>query len=284
MCVLCGFLAVMPMRARAWLASAAAALAWRLPSRRHDIARINVDLCFRNLSDQQREDLLRRHAQLTAFAMLDFGSLLFGSDRTLESLTDAHGIDHLEAATRDPRNVIVLTPHTPAMEHGGHWLNLRRPLVSVVRLHEGNDLLDWLVTRTRTRRGARLVSHRDGMRPLIRAVRDGGWLYYLPDEDQGGQVFAPFYGVAKSTIATLGRLASACGALVLPMVSGYCPDRQRYWVRFLAPMEWSPSDDAEGEAARINALLESLIDTDPAQYMWSTKIFRTRPPGEKKPY
>jgi len=34
----------------------------------------------------------------------------------------------------------------------------------------------------------------------------------------------------------------------------------------------------------MNAVLESMIREDPAQYMWSFKLFRTRPEGVKSPY
>jgi lauroyl-KDO2-lipid IV(A) myristoyltransferase len=155
-----------------------------------------------------------------------------------------------------------------------------------VRLHEGNDVLDWIVTRMRTRYGGNVVGHHEGMLPLIRAVRAGRWLYYLPDEDQGAEngVFVPFYGVPKATVPSLGRLADACNAMVLPMASGYSVARGRFWIRFLPAREVHATGDPVNDARQVNELLESLIDLDPAQYMWSYKIFRTRPAGERKVY
>ena len=30
----------------------------------------------------------------------------------------------------------------------------------------------------------------------------------------------------------------------------------------------------------MNRLIEEMVNRDPAQYLWTAKIFRTRPPGE----
>ncbi len=281
----CGCLALLPLRLRTWLAAALAPLAWRLPSRRRDVTRVNLALCFPNRSDLQRQRLLERHARLLCNVFLDYGRLFFGSSQSLDDVTDVHGLEHLEAASRGGRGVIVLTPHVLAMEHAGQWLARRRPVLGIVRRHQGNDLLDWMVTRMRTRGGGRVVSHVSSMLTLIRAIRAGQWLYYLPDDDvrTGNSVFAPFYGVPKATVPTLGRLASACEAPVLPLASGYCLRRRRFWVRFLPPFEWGPPGNPAEEATRVNRILETLVDPDPAQYMWSAKIFRGRA-GTANPY
>ncbi len=283
--LLCGCLALVPLRLRSRLAAALAPLAWRLPSRRRDVARVNLALCFADRSEPDRQRLLERHAQLFCNVFLDYGRLLFGASRSLDEVTDVHGLEHLEAASLSGRGVIVLTPHVLTLEHAGQWLARRRPLVGIVRRHEGNDLLDWMVTRMRTRGGGRVIPHVSSMLTLIRAIRAGQWLYYLPDDDAraGNSVFAPFYGVPKATVPTLGRLASACEAPVLPLVSGYSLRRRRFWVRFLPPIEWGPPGEPVEEATRINRILETLVDTDPAQYMWSAKIFRGRV-GSANPY
>ncbi|MEZ5559128.1 MAG: hypothetical protein R3E86_11400 [Pseudomonadales bacterium] len=282
----CALLAALPIPLRAALARLFAAIAWRLPSRRRHIARVNLRLCFPELPAAELERLLRRHAEIVIHVFLHYGQLMFGATRALEDLVDVCGREHFDAAVADGSNVILLTPHAAALEHVGQWIALQHPLVSVVRLHEGDEALDWIVSRMRNRFGAHFVGHRDGMLPLIKAVRSGDWLYYLPDEDQGGDnaAFAPFYGVPKSTIATLGRLADSCRAVVLPFAGGYCIERRRFWIRFLPARAFHASGDAAADARRTNELLEEIIDVDRAQYMWSQKIFRTRPPGIDKPY
>jgi lauroyl-KDO2-lipid IV(A) myristoyltransferase len=117
---------------------------------------------------------------------------------------------------------------------------------------------------------------------MIKQVRAGKWLYYLPDEDRGedNSVFAPFYGIQKATTGTVGRLAKSCRAVVVPMETAYSPQQRRFLIRFHEPMTALTGDDEQHDAALVNQAIERILDEDPAQYMWSAKIFRTRPKGE----
>ena len=49
-------------------------------------------------------------------------------------------------------------------------------------------------------------------------------------------------------------------------------------------MESFPGDDEQLDAARMNEELEKLIMQAPEQYMWSLRLFQTRPNGEPNPY
>ncbi len=279
-------LTALPARLRFAVGKLAAAALWRLPSRRRDIARINLELCFPDLPGKARETILRRHAAIVTHVFLNYGTLVFGSLPAFARTIEVHGREHFDRLQRERRNVIVLCPHVAALEHVGQWVVLNQRIVSVARLHQENPLLDWMVTRMRIRQGGVLFSNQASMVPLVKAVRGGAWMYLLPDEDPGepGLPFAPFYGVPKATVPTLGRLAAACRAVVLPMAGGYAEDRGRFWIRFLSPVDVEPAADPAEDAARVNALLERIIDVDPAQYMWSAKIFRTRPQGSANPY
>jgi len=64
----------------------------------------------------------------------------------------------------------------------------------------------------------------------------------------------------------------------------YCPDTRRFSARFEPPMAEFGGNDAQATALAMNSTLERMIAASPAQFAWSTKIFRTRPPGEPKLY
>jgi lauroyl-KDO2-lipid IV(A) myristoyltransferase len=93
-------------------------------------------------------------------------------------------------------------------------------------------------------------------------------------------VFTPFFGVPKATIPLLGRLATSCRATVIPTLAFYSSERRRFSIEFLEPLQDFPSGDTAQDALRMNRLIEEMVNRDPAQYLWTAKIFRTRPPGE----
>ena len=50
------------------------------------------------------------------------------------------------------------------------------------------------------------------------------------------------------------------------------------------PLENFPSGNNEADARLINQRLENLISKDLSQYMWSLRLFQTRPEGKTYPY
>src|SRR3546814_12197514 len=66
-----------------------------------------------------------------------------------------------------------------------------------------------------------LVSRHDGVRGLIRHLRNGIPVYYLPDMDFGlnGAAFIPFFGVPAAPLLATAQIAITWDAAVVPIVS-----------------------------------------------------------------
>lgn len=277
--------ALLPARARAWLGDAFARRLLAGDGRRRRIALTNLELCGIGADEAEREALLAAHARVACRVALEYGPLMFRSRRYLLERVDIEGLEHVRRAEDEGYNVIALSPHFVALEHAGLRLSLEQRIATMIRVHE-DPAADWIATRMRTCTGARLFRHDAGLLSLVRTIRRGAWFYYLPDEDRGraGMVFAPFFGVPKATVPALARLARAAHAVVLPVRSAFSPETGRFSVRFYAPATDLESPDPTEEAARMNRLLERLVREAPEQYLWTQKIFRTRPPGEASVY
>jgi KDO2-lipid IV(A) lauroyltransferase len=70
--------------------------------------------------------------------------------------------------------------------------------------------------------------------------------------------------------------------VVLPFVSVMTPEG--YVARFYPAWTHAPGDDLEDATRRLNAFIEDRVRETPAQYLWSHRRFKTRPPGEPDPY
>jgi KDO2-lipid IV(A) lauroyltransferase len=153
-----------------------------------------------------------------------------------------------------------------------------------------NPLFDAFLREKRNRFGSvTLVSRQQGLRPVLRAMRKGLPLYYLPDMDLGARdsVFVPFFGVQAATVPALSRIVRLTGAVVLPCITEQLPGGAGYRVRIHPPWTGVPAsgepDDA-ADALAMNAFIEAAVAGMPAQYHWLHKRFKTRPPGEPSPY
>ena len=70
----------------------------------------------------------------------------------------------------------------------------------------------------------------------------------------------------------------------MPCINYYCPISKKYITYIGKPLENFPSNDKQKDANTINSGLEEIISRDLEQYMWSLRLFQTRPDGKSYPY
>jgi Kdo2-lipid IVA lauroyltransferase/acyltransferase len=282
---LVGLISLLPRPALRMLARGLAALILRLAPRRMHFARVNLRLCFPELDAESRERLLREHVRITAQCFLDYGMLWFRSRAAKERRIRLAGGEHYHACRTAGRPVIILAPHTPSLEFGGLALSRTEGGVSMAKPFK-NPVVEWVNQKSRTHYQGLIFSRDQGLRPILRHIREGQFFYYLPDEDLGPEhsVFAPFFGVPKATLPALGRLAKLTGAAVLPSLSLYLPEEDIYELRLEPPMPDFPTGDPVEDAGRMNDAIEATIRRRPEQYLWTLRFFKTRPKGEKRLY
>ena len=88
--------------------------------------------------------------------------------------------------------------------------------------------------------------------------------------------------IPAATITGLPRLARLAGAVVLPVVTRMT--NSGYVVTIGAPWLNYPSGDIAADIRRMNHFIEQEVVRMPEQYYWLHRRFKTRPPGELRPY
>jgi len=250
--------------------------------RRRQIAETNLRLCFPEWSEDQRRRTVRAHFMAAGASLLERGILWWSSRERVRRLIRIEGQEHLDAVGDRP--VILLAPHFVGLDMGGVRLTLDRAVASVYG-PQRNPVVDRLLLHGRTRFGnVKLISRKEGVRPIVAALRDKYPLYYLPDQDLGARnaVFVPFFGVPAATVTALPRIAKMARAVVVPFVTRQT--KTGYVARYYPAWDNFPSGDVTADTARMNAFIESVVREMPEQYYWLHRRFKTRPPGEPKLY
>jgi len=263
-------------------------LAARLMRSRAHIVRTNLALCFPERSPQDREAWLRQHFRLLAQSVVDRGLCWFGPASTIMNATPINGLEHLDALLKAKRKIILLAPHFIGLDAAATRLTLFLRESATMYTRQSDPDVDQIVREGRGRfNTVHLVSRHDGVRGLIRHLRNGIPVYYLPDMDFGltGAAFIPFFGVPAATLLTTAQIAKTWDAAVVPIISRLDAETGRYHVDVLPPLEDFPGPQTPEEAtARINALIEQWVRVDPPQYYWVHRRFKTRPEGEARIY
>lgn len=268
------------------LRSTGAVLGWLLyvlAASRRKVVDINLQWCFPQWSDAQRRACARSVFVHFAQSWLDRGWLWHASRECVERRLQLHGsLDELRGDTP----VVLFAPHFMGLDAAWTALNLgiERSFTTIYAT-QVNPVSDAWIHAGRTRFGSpELVARLSGVKPVLHALRNGRPLYLLPDMnyDPKESVFVPFYGVQACTITSLSRFARLGRAKVVPVVARMTP--RGYEITLLPAWTDYPTGDLDADTARMNAELQTYIDSMPDQYYWVHKRFKDRPAGEQAPY
>jgi len=257
-------------------------LLYALGHERRNVALTNLRLCFPEKSEAEREALARAHFVAFARAVLDRTLGWWASKERLQRIIRIHGVENLTDPQGGP--VILLCPHFVGLDAGGTVISMHIVGCSVFS-QQKNPVLNRLLYDGRMRfNEAVLLSRQDGMRKIVKAMKDGHQFYYLPDMDFGPKesIFVPFFGVQTATIPALSRLVRLTGARVVACIARQVPDG--YEVEVMPPWENFPGESVEADTEFMNRFIESQVLRMPEQYFWLHKRFKTRPPGEQRFY
>jgi len=279
--------ALLPLAATAALGSAIGKLLFLFPNRRQQTARINLSLCFPELTNSARERLLRRNLIELGCSLTELCALwTFDREKLNRIVRRTSGENVISDALKRGKGLILAAPHLGAWELVGIYCSMRYPITGLFRpiAEAGGGIM----CRARQRFGARMVpTNSSGIRALYKALDRDEIIWIMPDQvpaSRNTSVFAKFFGMPASSMVLLSRLAIKTGA---PVVFAYAERLSRgrgYHMHFLPAPTTVGNDDIEHSATVINEMVEQCARALPEQYLWSYKRFRVAPPGKRPPY
>ncbi|MGC8855086.1 MAG: lysophospholipid acyltransferase family protein, partial [Halothiobacillaceae bacterium] len=240
-------------------------LAWAVLPKRRRIVRQNLALCLPNVAEAARRDLERASFASAGMGLIEGGIAWWGRAERLPVRYE--GLEHVEAARREGRGVLLLGAHFTALELGGRFMALKLPMNTVYKAAK-NPLFDAVMRARRARYFGELIAN-DNLRGMLKILKEGGICWYGADQDFGleASVFAPFFGVPTATLTLTSKIAERSNARVIFIYPERLPCAQGY-VMHLVPVPKIPSGDPVRDATVYNALIERFARERPADYFW----------------
>ncbi|MDP3844214.1 MAG: lipid A biosynthesis acyltransferase [Oxalobacteraceae bacterium] len=250
-----------------------------LRSRRH-ITLTNLRLCMPELSEAERLALARQHFQAYSRSVWERSILWWASETRLKRLirVEQPGVP-TAAMANGP--TILLCPHFVCLDVAGVATAMEVSACSMY-VQQKNSTFDRILRAGRERfRPVRLFTRQDGIKPIMRALRDGLPYFMLPDMDFGPKdaEFVPFFGIPAATLTATARIAAVTGAQIIPVIATFLPNYQGWSVKFYPAWKNYPGPDITAATRRMNEFIEERAREAPAEYFWTHKRFKTRPPG-----
>lgn len=274
-------LSLAPVSIRHALGRQLGSFIYRTNNKRRHIIECNLKHAFPELSEQERGVMGLSSMQWYGCALLDYSLLFFIPRSKLGSYVEIEGAEYIDKAIAEGRNVVLLLAHSAMLDFAPAALGGKYTLYGSYK-PVSNPVVDWMMARSRCKSVEFVISREEGMMKLVRVLKPGRVLVFLPDEDLGlkHSGFASFFGVQKATLNTPARIAKMKDAVSLPCYAWYNVKSNKYTINIGAPLEDFHSDDKAEGGGVLNQGLEELISLAPEQYMWLMKMYKTRPEGE----
>ncbi len=252
-------------------------LAHAIGAERRAIARRNIELCFPELSVDQRNEMALRHFESLGISLMELALGRWASDEKLCAMTTITGAEHIRQAIEEGYGVILLSAHFTTLEVSGRVLRLHCPPFDAVYRRFRSDFTTAILASGREVSARRIIEKND-IKSMVRSLRDGTPVWYAPDQSYNLKQSAllPFFGVPAMTNTATGTLAKLGKAKAIPFFPRRLPGGG-YELLLLPPLEGVPSGDAEADTMKYTAVLEDHIRRCPEQYYWVHRKFKNRP-------
>ncbi|MEN4984093.1 lauroyl acyltransferase [Acinetobacter modestus] len=275
--------ALLPWSIQCRLAKILSNLSWKFLHSRRKTTVKNLSICF---PDKTFEEIETDAKQVFFNAMIGVFEALNAWYRPqwFVNRIHVHGTEYLKNS--HDKGILLIGSHTTLLDAGG-FVSSRFFDLDVVYRPQNNPLLDMMITRCRSQIYKNQIS-KDDMRGLISNLKHGHAIWYSPDQDFGLKqgVMAPFFGIPAATLTAHRRLIKITNSVAIPLFFYRTGDikNPQYHILLEPPLDNFPSNDEVADATRVNLILERQIKTQPTQYMWFHRRFKTRMDGQEKIY
>src|SRR5512134_394179 len=202
---------------------------------------------------------------------------------TLALLRGIDGLEHYEAARAAGKAIVLLTPHIGCFEICAQAFAERHPITVLYRPSK-HEWLQPVIDQGRAQPGVSLASaDLAGVRLLLAALKRRETVGILPDQVPGlgeGE-WAEFFGRPAYTMTLLGRLQAASGAALVFCFAERLAGGAGFEMHFV-PLDGELPADRQAAARRVNEMVERLVRSCPAQYLWGYNRYK-RPAGAPPP-
>jgi KDO2-lipid IV(A) lauroyltransferase len=249
----------------------------RYGKKRVAVAKRNLDLALPEMDEQQREQLVVENFENTGLALIETGITWFWPTWRFKRLLIEKDMSAVREHAEAGKGVLLCCVHALNLEITARaFAVLGVPGYGAFRPHN-NPAYNFIQYWGRTHNGNKLIDRKD-VKFMIKILRKGERLFYLPDHDYGRNKseFVPFFAVEDACTTTGTSILAYTSHCAIVPGSGFRNEHGKYEIMADQSIESDyPQKDMKAAAAYMNKYVEMIIMRAPAQWMWLHKRFKT---------
>jgi len=281
-----------PLPVRAALFELVMLLVWAVDAKHRKIGRINLRIAFPEMGDREAARIVRLCYMRMGTSAAEFVHIPKMDRRYIEKHFRIEGIEHIRRSEREqPLGVLGMTAHFGNWELASHATGIMHKPVAFIVRPLADPAWDRIVTERRECFGNRVIRKFDSAKEVMREIRRGTMVGILIDQnvDRHKGVLVDLFTKKAYTTDGIARIALALRTNIHPGFLFRDPERKfHHTLRFGPAIPMDPAAPREEEVVRLtrrcNVELEKAIRTDPTQWLWFHRRWKTRPPGEPDLY
>lgn len=263
-------------------------LSWWLPTRSRKVTTINIDLSFPELTETERQRLVRASLRHTGQTFLEIPLMWeWPVEDCLALIQEVEGLELIDNALAEGRGVVLLAPHLGNWELAGIYFSSRYQMAALYSPPNMPGFEDYMI-RVRERAGSTLVrGDRRGLVRMVSILKGGGIAGILPDQSphrDSGYAHGPFFGHKVRTMTLASKLIARSGAASFTTFAERLKDGRGFRIIIRPTEPGIDSSDPVEAVTALNQSVEKCVREIPEQYQWEYKRFRHLTPGEPHPY
>lgn len=149
-------------------------LAMRIIKKRKKTIARNLELCFPDMSQEERDVLMKKNIDNTGLAMFETGMAWFWPDIRVERHVTYEGLEHIHKLEAEGKGVLLVAVHSLNLELGARAFGMKTPGVGVYRPNK-NPCFDFFQFNGRIRSNKYMIDRKD-VKGMLRAfVKASGY-------------------------------------------------------------------------------------------------------------
>ena len=252
-----------------------------LPLKRNHISKVNIDLCFKDLSQKDRDNIHKKNTIEFAKVIFDTGISWFWSDNRIKKNIPykINGLQALLNDQNDKNGILLLFKHSLHLELDSRILAMHSEIYGIEREH--NSKMFENIQRSGRLKSMKGITDRDNTLTFMRWLKKGKTVLYAPDQDYGikKSIKVNFFGIPAATVTAPLKIIEKTGCKVF-FINSYFNNE-----KLILDVEEINLDQSSVEnfSRQLNLIIENKIKLHPHEYLWQHRRFKSTL-GKKKIY
>ena len=270
---------LLPRKFQIHLGNAFGYLLFYSNNKRNRFSKINLDLCFSDLSKERRFEIHKKNIVLFGRVIFDTGIAWFWSNKRINKNISykINGLELLLRYQKANKGILLFFKHSLHLELDSRILAMNAEIFGVERKH--NSTYFESIQKKGRLKSMKGIADRNSTISFIRWLKNGKTVLYAPDQDYGLKRSdeVNFFGIPAATISAPLKIINKTRCNYLFMNTYYEKDC------LIIDIEEPKFSTASSLVFMrdLNQHIENKIKLNPEEYLWQHRRFKSTLGKEK---